>query len=225
MFAIVLVLVQAPSAPDLAAVDRLPLKRSVALVLNGHDHGRIEAVVRGEAGQPRQPGEAVREYVEAAVALPQGCRRRRWRAHFMMTRWDGSVPYWQERGDAVLRHVSPLTEVALANDGKCPTGQYLPIASDIDPETVLIALSQLGDVRAGRRTVELSCTDAEGTGLCVDQTATLRAIASLTVTFAGRRDHAVAFQLTGKSRYITDVIIDPSVPNRIVISQRLYPTV
>ncbi len=223
MLTVLFALLQPPERPDLVTVDRLPLARAAELVLRGRHYGRIVARRTAEPQHPFVPGTAMREFLEAPVALSRGCWRRRWQAEFISPRWLTSPVVAEDGRPPVLHGVSEGIDVALAEHGRCPADAYVAINGIADPATAIRALARLGDIRARPSTVRFDCTDWTPSTLCVDPAGIRREIASLRPSWITSRGKRIVVALRGHPRWATDLVIDPATPNRVTIERYVPP--
>lgn len=221
MLAAVLALLQAVATPDLATIDQLPLAESAELALRGKAHGPIVAKLKAFPGEPSSPGDAVRRYLEAPIRLAGGCKRQSWRAEFRLLQWDGTVPYREERGDAVLSYVASQMEVALTSGADCPTDDYIFVYGDLEPSAAIDALQVVNRIRNRRLRVTFACSDFTLTQLCVDRRTILRELAVLKPDAISMIKNKIVIGFQGPK--FTTVRFDPAVPDRIEISRSVPP--
>lgn len=222
MITVLFALLQIGGVPDLATIDRLPLAQAVDRILRSKGHGPIIAVEKAEPWHPSVPGQAARDYVEAPVALPRGCQRRRWRAQFMPARYQTSVDPSVASDAAILLTVEEMREVVVTNAATCPAEGYVDIASRVDAAAAIGALVHFQKVLAQQVEVEIACDDHTGTGFCRDSAAIRRELKLLRPMEITGGGSAVTLMFLGK-RQLTLVSLDMAKPERVQVKNIIPP--
>lgn len=214
MIVAVAMLMQAPAPPTLAEVARLPPAAAGDLVLSGQQHGRIEAIVKPQAGGLEAPGVTERQFVEQAVAREQGCLRKRWTARFRVVS-DANADA------ALLENTYSTTEITLSNSPVCPQGRYVHLNPGVDPQQAFDALVQLERVRSERHKMQFTCSDDTSSGLCTNARTTRRELAAITPWAVSREGRTLIFWLGVPGRAVTEVRFDTATPDRISVTRSI----
>lgn len=222
MIAVLFALLQTGGVPDLATIDRLPLAQAVDRVLRGKGHGPIIAVEKAEPWHPSVPGQAARDYVEAPVALPRGCQRRRWRAQFMPARYRTSVDPSVAKDAAILLMVEEKREVIVTNAATCPAEGYVAMDARVDAAVAIGALIRFDNVLTQQVKVEFACDDQTRTGFCKDGAAIRRELKLLRPIEIRGGGSAVTLMFLGK-RHLTLVSLDTAKPERVQVRNIIPP--
>jgi hypothetical protein len=210
-----LMLVLAQGDVTLAAVERLPPLAGGELVLAGKDHGPVETVVRRPARGMDPPGLIQLDLVEAAVAAPDGCTRKRWTASF-------SQPPGAPAGEAVLSDAYAATEISMTLSGPCADESYVHLNPGVTRAEAFAVLAKLKGVASGRIKPDFSCVDATASVLCHDIGTFRRELARLRPWAVTREEGAFVVWLGVPGQVVTEVRFEPGPGNRVAVSRR-YP--
>lgn len=199
-------------AITLDEVLRLPPEKVGERVLEGAEHGSIEAVLRSPRSGLQPPYSVDLELVEQGTAEPGGCSRRRWRTMFQ------HAPGARE-GGAVLSARQAGLEIALT----CQAEQFVHINPGLTLEQGFAGLNRLRQIQSGTVRVRFTCVDRTQSRLCTDDRTILSQLASLTPWGVTRRDDAVALWLGTSGQVVTEVRFDPADPNHLLVERRISP--
>lgn len=199
-------------AITLDEVLRLPPEKAGERVLEGAEHGPVEAVVRLSRSGLQPPYTVDVELVEQAVEEPRGCSRRRWRTVFQ------HAPRTRER-EAVLSSRRARWEIARW----CRAEQFAHLNPGISPNQGFAALNRFRQVQSGTARVRFTCIDRTQSGLCADDRTIRSQLASLTPWSVANRDGTIAIRLGTPGQVVTEVRFDPADPNHLLVERRIPP--
>lgn len=215
MLAAALMLIQSASIPTLGELAALSPSSAGTLVLRGEPHGLVESVVEPNVIGLSLPYTVERHLVERPLFDGEGCVRTRWTVEFV-----GSPG--KNINDARLSNKRRSLEIIKSLSPVFPAGQYVHLSTGLDSAAGFAALSQLEELRSGRRSVQFVCSDETSSKFCGTPTVICAALKKLTPWMLTREGSAILVTLGERGSAATIVRFDSIRPNIIGVS-RSYP--